>query len=199
MTRLSCTALLNSQHFSQIFSLFNFLVWALFPLAIYQFRAKIGHGFWSSTPRYLCPAKKFLFRKFLMTPLHVICGLPSFPNKKSWLRLWPVPNVTFQTTTHSMHHNQVSESLKKTKKTKNYQQSSDLQLWEITVTRQAIDSRYCYRKQQSLWLLTATSDIIKIQCFFWKILRYFNLFLHANQIAKYVVKRSIKSPQHVLD
>ena len=29
--------------------------------------------------------KKFLFRKFLMTSLHVIFGLPS-PNQKSWLR-----------------------------------------------------------------------------------------------------------------
>ena len=72
-----------------------------------------------------------------------------------------------------------------------------MQLSEITVTRQAIDNRYCYchcyRKQQSLWLLTATSDLIKIQCFFWKILRYFNSFLHVNQRAKYAVKKFIKS------
>ena len=33
------------------------------------------------------PHKKFLFRKFLMTSLHVICGLGP-PNQKSWLRLW---------------------------------------------------------------------------------------------------------------
>ena len=47
------------------------------------------------------------------------------------------------------------------------------------------------------WLrawLTATSDIIRIQCFLGKFLRYFNLFLYVNQIAKYVVKRSIKGP-----
>ena len=50
------------------------------------------------------------------------------------------------------------------------------------------------RKQQSLRLLTATSDIMKILRFLRKILRYFNLFLHVNQIAKYVVKRSVKSP-----
>ena len=53
--------------------------------------------------------------------------------------------------------------------------------------------RHCYWKQRSLWLSTATSDIIKIQRFLRKVLRYFNLILHVNQIAKYVVKRSIKS------
>ena len=31
--------------------------------------------------------RKFLFRKFLMTSLHVICGLAPPPNQKSWLRL----------------------------------------------------------------------------------------------------------------
>ena len=31
--------------------------------------------------------KKFLFRKFLMTSLHVVFGLPPPPNQKSWLRL----------------------------------------------------------------------------------------------------------------
>ena len=30
--------------------------------------------------------KNFLFRKFLMTSLHDICGLPPLPNKKLWLR-----------------------------------------------------------------------------------------------------------------
>ena len=119
-----------------------------------------------------------------------------------WVCLWPVPNVVFQATTVCIIFRFWIESLKKTEKTKNYRQSNDLQLSEITVTRKAIGNRYCYRhcywKQQSLWLLTAASDIIKIQCFLRKILRNFNLFLHVNQIVKYVVKRSNKSPQHVL-
>ena len=39
MIRLSCTTLLNGQHFSQIFGL------SPFPLAKSQLSAKIGHGF----------------------------------------------------------------------------------------------------------------------------------------------------------
>ena len=89
------------------------------------------------------PRKMFLFRKFLMTLLHVICGLLS---PQSQILATPVTGTNrYVLNNNSMHHNQVLESLKKTKKTKNYRQSSDLQLSEITVTRQAIDNRYCYR------------------------------------------------------
>ena len=45
-----------------------------------------GHGFWSSILRYLCHTQKIPLSKFLMTSVHVICGLPP-SNRKSWQRL----------------------------------------------------------------------------------------------------------------
>ena len=49
----------------------------VFALSLYQKPGKVpsGYGFRSSILRYLCPTKKLLFRKFLMTSLRVICGL----------------------------------------------------------------------------------------------------------------------------
>ena len=132
-----------------------------------------------------------------MTSLHVICGLPPPPQSK--ILATPVTCITrYVLSNNSMHHKKVSELLKKTKITKNFRQASDLQLSEITVTRQAIDNHYCYRhcywKQQSLWLLTATSDIMKIQCFLWKVLRYFNLFFTYESNSKIRCKKVYKKP-----
>ena len=46
-----------------------------------------GRGFWSSNLQNLFPIKNsFFFRKFMMTPLNVICGCPP-PPSKVWLRL----------------------------------------------------------------------------------------------------------------
>ena len=64
--RLSCTTLFNTSPSLDIF--------------ILKFR-KPDHGFWSSILRYLCPTK-FLFQKFLMTLMHVICDLPPPPKSK---------------------------------------------------------------------------------------------------------------------
>ena len=56
----------------------------VFALSLYQNPGKVpsGYGFRSSILRYLCPTKKLLFRKFLMTSLRVICGLGPPPQSK---------------------------------------------------------------------------------------------------------------------
>ena len=77
------------------FQHFHFLTISLGPLLSVKswLSAKAGRGFSFSILRYVCPHKKFRFRKFLMTSLHVICCLPPPPpppppNQKSWLHLW---------------------------------------------------------------------------------------------------------------
>ena len=62
------------------------------------------------------PRKKFLFRKFLMTPLHVICGLP--PPQSQILATPVTGTIRYVLNNNSMHHNQVSESLKIQRKQK---------------------------------------------------------------------------------
>ena len=68
---------------------FHFLTIILSPLPSAKSRLSAKHR-----PRLLIfhstislPHKKFLFRKFMMTSLLVICGLGP-PNQKSWLSLW---------------------------------------------------------------------------------------------------------------
>ena len=39
--------------------------------------------------------KEFLFQKFLIASLHVICGTPPPPNQKSWLRAHMPIDFTF--------------------------------------------------------------------------------------------------------
>ena len=82
-----CSRLLNTSPKLDIYHL-HFLIISFRPLplskswlsAIRQ-RLQIFHSTIS------LPHKKFLFRKFLMTSLHVICGLAPPPNQKSWLHL----------------------------------------------------------------------------------------------------------------
>ena len=69
------------------------------PLAKSWFCAK--HGFWSFTLQCLLSHKKFLFLKFQMTSLHVIC--PPFPNQKSWVRLRSTPTVVAAFCINSFH------------------------------------------------------------------------------------------------
>ena len=74
--RLSYTSLLSAHPVSQ-FRHFRFLSYSSssFPLTKSLVRAKPGHGFWSSILRYLGPIKTFSFKKFLITSLHLVCGL----------------------------------------------------------------------------------------------------------------------------
>ena len=85
--RLNYSTLLNS-NMSPNLNIFAFwlLVWALSLERVPSYVLIPGHGFWSSILRYLCPPQKVPLSKFLMTSLHVICGLPP-PNQRSWLRL----------------------------------------------------------------------------------------------------------------
>ena len=82
--RLSYTTSLNTSSNLDIFTFLLTFGLNSLPLVKSWSSAKPGHGFWSSVPRYLCPTK-FFFRKFLMTSLHVICGLT--PPSKPWLRV----------------------------------------------------------------------------------------------------------------
>ena len=81
-----CTRLLNTSPKLDIYHL-HFLIISFRPLPLskswlsaIRLRLQIFHS-------TIClPHKNFLFRKFLMTSLHVICGLAP-PNQKSWLHL----------------------------------------------------------------------------------------------------------------
>ena len=100
MIRLSCITLLNSQHFFQ-FKHFRFSTFWFKPSPFSKSPVKcqntVGQGFWSSTLRYLCPTKSSSFEKFWWRHCMWFEVCPP-PNQKSWLLLWPVPNVMFQTT-----------------------------------------------------------------------------------------------------
>ena len=118
MIRLSCTTLLNSQHFSQ-FRHFRFSTFWFKHSPFSKSPVKC-----QNRPRLLIfhctiplPHKKFLFRKILMTSLHVICGLPSSPQSK--ILATPMTGIKrYVSNNSSMHHNQVSELLKNTNKQK---------------------------------------------------------------------------------
>ena len=66
-----------AHHVSQFRHFENFLALGSSPppLAKFWLRSYPGPGFWSSILQDLCVIKNPFFRKFLMTCLHMICGL----------------------------------------------------------------------------------------------------------------------------
>ena len=96
---LSYTSLLNTSPILHIYTFFGGL--SSFPLPKSWLCAKHRPRLLIFQSTISSSYKKFFFRDFTMTSLHVVC-LP--PNQKSWLRLWPSMLVFVEKSSNFLAH-----------------------------------------------------------------------------------------------